>query len=106
MCTVTMITYSKTEAAGTALGICWVQVERSFSTHVTFCTRHILLTEASFGPWVTDSWLSPIPVAVAGKALREMIKPRSAPVALPPCDSGLAPALPVVPVALWGGDPN
>lgn len=49
------------------------------------------LAEASSGPRVTDSWLSPIPVAVAGKALGEVIKPRSAAVARPPRDSGLAP---------------
>lgn len=40
-----MIVYSKTEAAGTALGICWVQVEWSFSTHITFCTFHIFLLQ-------------------------------------------------------------
>lgn len=43
---------------------------------------------------------------MAGNALREVIKPGSTPVTLPPCDSGLAPALPVVPVALPGGSPN
>jgi len=101
-----MIIYPKTKAAGTTLGICWVQVERSFSTHITFCTLHILLAEASSSHWVTDSWLGPIPVAMAGKAVGEAVKPGSTPVTLSPCDSGFAPALPVVPVALRGGGPN
>lgn len=106
MCTVTIVIYSKTKAAGTTLGICWVQVEGSFSTHITFCTLHVLLAQASSSSWVADPWLSPIPVAMTGDALGEVVKPGSTLVTLPPCDSGLAPALPVVPVTLRGGRPN
>lgn len=72
-----MIIYSKTKAAGATLGICWVQVERTFPTHITFCTFHVLLAEASPSLRVTDPWLSPVSVAVAGKALREVVKPGS-----------------------------
>lgn len=40
-----MIIYSKTETAGTTLGICWIQVEWAFATHIAFCTFHVLLFE-------------------------------------------------------------
>lgn len=43
MCTLTITVYSRAKAAGTTLGICWVQVERAFSTHITLCTFYILL---------------------------------------------------------------
>lgn len=49
------------------------------------------LAQASSGSWVADPWLSPIPVAMTGDALGEVVKPRSTLVTLPPCDSGLAP---------------
>lgn len=54
---------------------------------------HVLphLAQASSGPWVADPWLCPIPVAMARDALREVVKPRSTLVTLPPHDSGLAP---------------
>ena len=52
---------------------------------------HSYLAEASPSLRVTDSWLCPISVAVAGNALGEVVKPGHTSVTLPPCDSGLAP---------------
>lgn len=53
---------------------------------------HILshLAEASSSLRIADGWLSPTSVAVAGNALREVVKPRSTLVAPSSCDSGLA----------------
>lgn len=101
-----MTGHSETEAARATFGIGWVQVEESFSTHITFCTFHICLAEASPSPRVAHSWFSSISVAIAGNTLRKVVEPRGTPVALSPCDPGLAPALPTVLIAIWGGGPN
>lgn len=43
MWAVTLIIYSKTETAGTTLGIGWVQMEWAFSTYITLCAFYIFL---------------------------------------------------------------
>lgn len=62
MGTVTVTIYSKTKAAGTTLGICWVQVEWSFSTHITLCTLHILLLKQNTKQEITSSKTSLIEI--------------------------------------------